>query len=187
MTCRGAWLVAALSRYTSGRSSCSRMARIGKSARSVCTSRVTLATLIFPSCKRRIEGGLQHAPRQQAAFLPIGGELGAKELQHVVGRKRLDFLQRAPFHLLHQHAGRGLADAAPFPREPRLPQPSFRPDLQLHVHHVAAQWVIILVRMGSPRAMPAMIRILEVIQHVFLINLFFVAHTHLVASLYLAV
>ena len=116
--------------------------------------------------QRRVNRRLQHAPRQQAAFLPVGRQLRAEQPQHVLGRELLDLVDVLPIEMLDQHRGRRLADAAAVAVEIDFLDLALRVDGQVDAHHVAAQRIVVLVRVRRVRDMAAMIRILVMLEDV---------------------
>ena len=77
--------------------------------------------------------------------------------------------------LFDQHRGRRLADAAAVAVEIDLLERALVVDLQLQADHVAAQRVVVLVRMGALRTLPAMVRVFVVILDPLLVQFFFVS------------
>ena len=113
----------------------------------------------------------RHPPGQQAAFLPIGRQLGAEQLQHVLGRKLLDFVDRAAAGPLDQHRAAAWLMQQPSPSNQASSTCCRRVDRQLHADHVAAERVVVLVGVRGPRAMAAMKRLFVVLEDAILIDL----------------
>ncbi len=125
-----------------------------------------------------MKGRLNYPPGKQATFLPIRREPGAKQLQHILSAEFLHFFDGLAFNLLHEHRSRRLANAASFAIEPRFLHPAVRTDAHFHMDHIAAERIVILVHVGRMFARTAVIRILVMVENVFLVNFFFVAHGH---------
>ncbi len=129
---------------------------------------------------------LDYFPRQQAALLPVGRESWAVELEHILGGEVLQIIDRFAVHLFQQHRRRGLANHAPLAGEIQVVDLPFVVQLQLNPHHVAAQRVLVLVRVGRCREGSPMKRVLVVVEDVFLVEFFFGGHGNFVVGLKLA-
>ena len=106
--------------------------------------------------------------------MPIGRQLGAEQPQHVLGRKRFDFFERVLIKVLDQHRRGRLADAAPVAVEVNLFDLPVRLQRQFDPHDVAAEGIIVLMGVRRPRSATAVVRILVMLEDVFLIQFFFV-------------
>ena len=89
--------------------------------------------------------GLQYAPGQETAFLPVGRQANAKQLQHIVSVKLLELVNRLALDLLHQHGGGRLADATAITIEPSRPDTPIRADFELDTNHVTAEGIVVFV------------------------------------------
>ena len=74
--------------------------------------RFYLASYSGCAVHRRVDGRLQHLPREQATLLAVRGQPGAVEFEHVFGGELLGLVDRLALHFFEQHRGRGLADDA---------------------------------------------------------------------------
>ena len=84
--------------------------------------------------------------------------------------------------LLDQHRGRRLADAAAVAVEIDLLERPVVVDLQFQADHVAAQRIVVLVRVRAARTPPAMVRLLVVLLDALLVEFFFVDGHSLAAA-----
>jgi hypothetical protein len=124
----------------------------------------------------RVDRRLQHAPGQQAAFLPVGGQLHREQLEHVFGGELFHFLHGAAIEPLDEHRRGRLADAAAVAVEVDLAKASAIADMQRHSHSIPAKRVLALVAMGAVFAVAAVVRVFVMRQDMLLVNFFFAGH-----------
>ena len=109
--------------------------------------------------------------RNAPAFLPIGRQSGAEQVEHLFGREILDFLDRSAFHLLQEHRGRRLTDATSVAVEPRVADGALVVDLQFHLHHVAAQRIIAMGKSVRRLHLAEVTRVFIMVEYDLLIKL----------------
>ena len=120
--------------------------------------------LILLPVHRRMDGRLQHLPREQATLLAVRGQAGAVEGQHVAGRELLSFVDGFTLHFFEEHRGRSLANDAALPVEVGIADFAVVAELQLDANHIAAERVVILVCVGSGRQLATVERVLVTIE-----------------------
>ena len=106
--------------------------------------------------------------------MAIGCEAGAEQAEHVFAAEVLDFGERFSLDGLHQHGGSSLADAATDAAEPGLAD-TVAIERQVDTNNIAAERIVVFVRVRGSRASTAMIGLLEMIEDAFLVEFVFIA------------
>ena len=95
-----------------------------------------------------------------------------QQIEHLVSLHRLEFRNRLAFDLLTQDRSGGLTDRTAFTIKVSLRDTIVRVDLQLELDDISAERILVAMTTRGMNQLPLVIGRLEVIQNVFLVNIF---------------
>ena len=124
---------------------------------------------------RRVQCRLNDAPRKKTAFLPIGSQPRAEQIEHFLGTEVFNLFYRLSLDLLHDHRRGSLANAATFAFKPGFTDVIVL-DPQFHFDDVSTKRIVVFMSMRGPRTSSAVVRIVVVVQDMFLVNFLFLGH-----------
>lgn len=124
--------------------------------------------------QRRMNGGLENLPAQQATFLAIRRQPSTIKPKHVFRGELLGLFHSFALQSFEQHRGRGLANDATLATEVAVADAAIGTEFKLDPNDIATERIIIFVGVGGGRQMPTVEGVLVVIEDMFLIEFFFV-------------